>query len=195
MRPLTFADVNNVYTYLSPDIQYFHDRYLVYGIIAIILGLLIVIGLPLLLLLEPFLNSKMNFVKIKPLLDQFQRCYKDNYRCFAAHYMICRLIIITIIIANIPEEFISRYLLNTATTITALIHLVVRPYSDNILNISDGAILHLMVLVSVLPLFEYFDTFDSSFAVGIAFVLVILPLVQFVVMMIFISKPRMKEII
>ena len=195
MRSLTFADVNNVYTYLSPDTQYFHDRHLVYGIIAIILALLIVIGLPLLLLLEPFLNSKINFIRIKPLLDQFQGCYKDKYRCFAAYYMICRLIIITIIIANIPEEFISRYLLITATTITALIHLVVRPYSDNILNISDGAILQLMVLVSALPLFEYFDTLDSSFAVGIAFVLVILPLVQFVVLMIFVSKQKIIETI
>ena len=195
MRSLTFADVKNVYTYLSPDTQYFHDRHLVYGIIAIILALLIVIGLPLLLLLEPFLNSKINFIRIKPLLDQFQGCYKDKYRCFAAYYMICRLIIITIIVANIPEEFISRYLLITATTITALIHLVVRPYSDNILNISDGAILQLMVLVSALPLFEYFDTFDSSFAVGMAFVLVILPLVQFVVMLIFVSKQKIKETI
>ena len=195
MRSLTFADVNNVYTYLSPDTQYFHDRHLVYGIIAIILALLIVIGLPLLLLLEPFLNSKINFIRIKPLLDQFQGCYKDKYRCFAAYYMICRLIIITIIIANIPEEFISRYLLFTATTVIALIHLVVRPYTDNILNISDGAILQLMVLVSALPLFEYFDTFDSSFAVGMAFVLVILPLVQFVVLMIFVSKQKIIETI
>ena len=80
MRSLTFADVKNVYTYLSPDTQYFHDRHLVYGIIAIILALLIVIGLPLLLLLEPFLNSKINFIRIKPLLDQFQGCYKDKYR-------------------------------------------------------------------------------------------------------------------
>ena len=195
MRSLTFADVKYVYTYLSPDTQYFHDRHLVYGIIAIIVALLIVIGLPLLLLLEPFLNRKINFIRIKPLLDQFQGCYKDKYRCFAAYYMICRLIIITIIIANIPEEFISRYLLITATTVIALIHLVVRPYTDNILNISDGAILQLMVLVSALLLFESFDTFDSSSVVGIAFVFVILPLVQFVVLMIFISKQKIKEII
>ena len=107
MRSLRFADVDNVYTYLSPDNKYFHGRHLVYGIIAIILVVLIVIGLPLLLLLEPFLNSKVNFIRIKPLLDQFQGCYKDKYRYFAAYYMICRLIIITIIIANSSDAFIS----------------------------------------------------------------------------------------
>ena len=194
MRSLTFADVDNVYTYLSPNIQYFHGRHLAYGIIAIIFTLLIVIGLPLLLLLEPFLNGKINFVKIKPLLDQFQGCYKDKYRWFAAYYMICRLIIIAIIIADISEVFISRYLLITATTIMALIHLLVRPYADNNLNMSDGAILQLLILVTVLPLFEYFDTFDSSLAIGIAFVLVILPLVQFILMKVFTSKQTLKVI-
>ena len=194
MRSITFVDVDNVYTYLSPNIKYFHGRHLAYGIVAIIFTLLIVIGLPLLLLLEPFLNGKINFIRIKPLLDQFQGCYKDKYRWFAAYYMICRLIIITIIIADISEVFISRYLLITATTIMALIHLLVRPYADNNLNMSDGAILQLLILVTVLPLFEYFDTFDSSLIVGLAFVLVILPLVQFIVMKVFTSKQTLKVI-
>ena len=194
MRYLTFADVDNVYTYLSPDIQYFHGRHLAYGIIALLLALLIVIGLPLLLLLEPFLNSKINFVRIKPLLDQFQGCYKDKYRWFAAYYMICRLIIISIIIANLSEEFISRYLLITASTITTLIHVTVRPYADNILNVCDGVILHLMILVTALPLIKDFDTFDSSYVVGMAFVLVILPFVLFVAMKVFTSKQSLKKI-
>ena len=195
MRSLTFPDVDNVYTYLSPDIQFFHGRHLVYGITAIILALLIVIGLPLLLLTEPFLNGKINFVRIKPLLDQFQGCYKDKYRWFAAYYMICRLIIIIIITANISEAFISRYLLITASTLIALVHVTVRPYADNILNMSDGAILHLMVLVTALPLFEYFDTLDFSLIVGISFVLVILPLVQFGVMKVHTNKQIFMQII
>ena len=195
IRSLTFVNIDNVYTYLSPDIQYFHGRHLAYGIIAIVLALLIVIGLPLLLLLEPYLNGKINFFRIKPLLDQFQGCYKDKYRWFAAYYMICRLIIIIIIIiANFSEIFISRYLLITASTAIALIHVTLEPYTDNILNIFDGAILHLIVLVTALPLFEYFDTFDSSLVVGIAFVLVILPLILFVVMKVFASKHTHKEI-
>ena len=194
MRSLTFADVDNVYTYLSPDIKYFHDRHLAYGIIAIVFALLIVIGLPLLLLLEPFLNGKINFVKIKPLLDQFQGCYKDNYRWFAAFYMICRLIVISIIIANLSDTFIAQYLLITATTIMALIHLLVRPYVDNTLNMSDGAILQLMVLVTVLPLFEYFDTYDSTLVMVIIFVLVILPLIQCIVIKLITSKQTLKAI-
>ena len=89
MRPLIFHDVDKVYTYLSRDVEYFHGRHLVYSIVALLFSVVIVIGLPLLLALEPFLNSKINFVKIKPLLDQFQCCYRDKYRCFASFYMIC----------------------------------------------------------------------------------------------------------
>ncbi|XP_065896052.1 probable outer membrane protein pmp20 [Dysidea avara] len=100
LRSLTFHNLDKVYTFLSPDIEYFHGRHLPYGIIAILCTLVIVIGLSLLLLLEPFLNDKINFYRIKPLLDQFQGCYKDKYRSFAAYYMICRLVIIIIIINN-----------------------------------------------------------------------------------------------
>ena len=188
MRSLTFVDVDKVYTYVSPEIQYFHGRHLAYGIIAIVFTLLVVIGLPLLLLLEPFLNHKINFIRIKPFLDQFQGCYKDKYRYFAAYYMICRLIIIAIIIVNLSDVFILQYLLITTNIIIALIHLMVRPYADNILNIYDGAVLHIMVAVTVLPMFEYLNALDSSFLVGIAFILVTLPLAKFIVMKIFASK-------
>ena len=87
MRPLMFHDVVNTYTYVSPDVEYFHGRHLVYGIVAVLFTIVIVIGLPLLLTFEPFLNAKINFTKIKPLLDQFQCCYKDKYRlpCWLLH--------------------------------------------------------------------------------------------------------------
>ena len=93
------SNVDKIYTYLSPDIKYHHGRHLPYFIIAVLCTLAIVIGLPLLFLLEPFLNSKINFTRIKPLLDQFQGCYKDKYQSSVAYYMTCRLVIILIIIA------------------------------------------------------------------------------------------------
>ena len=90
IRSLSFYDVDKIYTYLSPDLEYLHGRHLLYFIVAVICVITVVIGLPLILLLEPFLNWKINFTRIKPLLDQFQGCFKDRYRCFASYYMICR---------------------------------------------------------------------------------------------------------
>ena len=127
MRPLKFMNVDKVYTYLSPDIEYFYSRHLVYVITAIIFMVAIVIVFPLLLILEPYLNSKINFIKIKPLLDQFQGCYKDKYRCFAGYYMICRLVIILLVIVKISDDFINQYILISSCALMQLIHVLYSP--------------------------------------------------------------------
>ena len=90
LRPLTFANVDGIYVYCSPNIGYFNGRHIAYGVIAILGSLLFVIGLPLLLLLEPLcLNRYLNLPRIKPLLDQYQACYKHKYRYFASYYLFC----------------------------------------------------------------------------------------------------------
>ena len=64
MRSLNFHDIDKVYTYLSPDIEYFHGRHFAYGLIALLCLVFIVSILPLLLILQPILNHKMNFIRI-----------------------------------------------------------------------------------------------------------------------------------
>ena len=195
MRPLIFHDVNKVYTYVSPDVKYFHGRHLVYTIVAILFTMVIVVSLPLLLALEPFLNAKINFVKVKPLLDQFQGCYKDKYRCFAAYYMICRLVIIIIVISNSSNDFIFQYLLISACVVMALIHQNLKPYSSSLLNVFDGTILHFLVLVSILPLADVLNNSNSDLVVGTTFILVILPFLIFIAMSMMLNKGRMKKLL
>ena len=176
MRPLHFADINKVYTYRSPNTEYFHGRHLPYFIIAVFFTIIIVICLPLLLLLQPFLNRYINFTRIKPILDQFQGCYKDKYRYFAAYYMICRLVIIIISNTTSPEDFIGHYLIIIICIIASFIHQTVRPYAESILNTFDSWMLHLLVLVAVLPIIEQSDSLRLTFVVGFGFALVILPI-------------------
>ena len=192
IRSLRFHGIDKIYSYLSPDIEYFHGRHLAYGIVALLCTVTIVIGLPLLLTLEPFLNHKINFIKIKPLLDQFQGCYKDRFRCFAGYYMICRLAIITIVIANSSNDFVANYMLIVICGIIALIHLMIKPYNNEILNKLDGIILHLMIFATALPLF---DDFDSPLVITIAFVLIILPLLIFLAMAFYVNKDDFKKLI
>ncbi|XP_065894245.1 uncharacterized protein [Dysidea avara] len=191
LRLLRFNNVDKVYTYLSPDIEYFHGRHLPYVIIAIVCSLIIVMGLPLLLLLEPFLNHKINFTRIKPLLDQFQGCYKDKYRSFAAYYMTCRLVIILTIIANTSNNNTTQYSLIIANSTLALIHVTLRPYGSNILNVFDGFVLQLMIVVSMVPLI---DSYDPDLLLSFMFVLVILPLIPFLIMEIYLYKKTIKKI-
>ena len=190
MRSLTFHEIDKVYTYLSPDIEYFHGRHLAYGVVALLCSISIVPGLPLLLTLQHILNHKFNFVKIKPLLDQFQGCYKDNYRCFAGYYMICRLVIITIVIANSSNELVARYVLIVACGIIALIHVTVKPYNDEVLNKFDGVVLQLIIFIAVLSLL---DDFDSPLVIMITFMLVILPSIIFIALALFLSKDDLKK--
>jgi len=191
LRSLTFDNVDKAYTYLSPDILYLHGRHLPYFIVAIICSLFIVMGLPLLLLLEPFLNHKINFSRIKPLLDQFQGCYKDKYRSFAAYYMICRLVIILIIIANPSNNDTTQYLLILANSTLALIHATIRSYGSNILNVFDGFVLHLVTVVSMVPLI---DNYDPELLLSFMLVLVILPLIPFLIMEMYLYKNEIRKI-
>ena len=196
MRPLTFHNVDKVYTYLSPDLEYFHNRHLGYAILAILSTIAIVIFPPFLLLSEPFLNSKINFVKIKPLLDQFQGCYKDKYRSFAGYYMICRLVIITLIIVNSSgDDFMIQYSLITVCVLIALVHLIIRPYADLVINVFDGVVLHIMILVAVLPFVRHYDNFGSDLVLTLAYILVLLPLIIFIAMELLIHKDNIKETI
>ena len=192
MRSLTFHGIDKVYTYLSPDIEYFHGRHLAYGIVALLCTVTIVLGLPLLLILEPFLNRKINFIKIKPLMDQFQGCYKDKYRCFAGYYMICRLLIITIVIANSSNEFVANYLLTIVCGIIDLIHVTVKPYNKEILNKFDSIILQLIVFVAALTLL---DDIDSPSVMTTVYALVVIPLLLFFGMIFFLHKDNLKKII
>ena len=170
LRPLHFDNVNGAHVYSSPSIKYFTGRHIPYAIIALLCGLFIVIGLPLLLLLEPFLKHKVNFIKIKPLLDQYQECYKDQYHWFAAYYLVCRLIVIAIVyVSNFNNGL---YYLQTACIIIVTIHVWVKPYKNEILNALDGITLLIMILVVNFNLFVFSKSLTTAFVV----ILVIFPL-------------------
>ena len=195
VRAITFTGVEQIYSYLSPDIEYFHGRHLVYVLIAIIIGIIIVIGLPLLLLLEPFLNSKINFIKIKPLLDQFQGCYKDRYRYFASYFLIFRLMILGIVAINQPNSFITLYSLQTICIIMILIHVTVKPYNNNHLNFFDSFMILILVLVISLQIVERYHGFSPDAALGMAFVLVIFPLFVFLFIVMHLQFENIKKLV
>ena len=195
MRSLTFENINEVYTYLSPDIEYFHGRHLAYVIVAIIFTITVVIGLPLLLLLEPFLNSKVNFVKFKPLLDQFQGVYKDKYRYFAAYYMICRIVIIILVIVRDSDDLTTQYVLISVCALIASIHVIVRPYVDKVHNIFDGIILQLIVIISVLPIIEFAGSYNEVLVIAAGYAFVILPLTSFLIIKLWLNKDKIQNTI
>ena len=191
IRTIRFENVDKIFTYLSPDIEYCHGSHLPYAIIAVLCTILIVIGLPLLLLLETFLNHKINFSKIHPLLCQFQGCYKVNYCYFAAYNMICRLVTIVIVNTSLSSDFLTHYMLIASCAAIASIHIYVKPYAVNYLNVFDGLVLQMMVLLAVLSVFK---DLNSKLVVAILLTLVILPLLLLIGMVLLINKNWIKRL-
>ena len=76
-------------------------------------------------------------------------------------------------------------------TMLALIQLIIKPYVSNILNIFDGFVLQIMILVSIVPLI---DSYDQNLLLSVAFILLVLPLIAFAVMELFIHKNGIKKI-
>ena len=195
MRAIRFTDIDKLYTFLSPDVEYFHGRHLIYGLVAIFTGVTIVIGLPLLLLLEPFVNHKINFIKIKPLLDQFQGCYKDNFRYFASYYMIFRLTFISVLVVNASNMSVTLYLLHLLCSVMMFIHIAVKPYSNNLLNLFDSFMLLTMMLVISLLIIDTNSGFQSNTTSALAVILIIMPLFAFLVMTTYLNMENIKKVV
>ena len=194
VRAIRFTSVDKVYSYLSPNIEYFHGRHLIYALVALLTGLVVVIGLPLLLSLEPFVNHKINFIKIKPLLDQFQGCYKDKFRYFASYYMIFRLIILIILVINATNIFITLYLLLVACSLMMFIHTAVRPYLNHLLNLFDSFVLLIMTFIITLLIIESYRGFPTNTTLVIAFALLALPAIAFSFMVAYLHLERIKKL-
>ena len=173
LQPLWFTDIDQAYTYVSPDIRFFHGRHLGYGIVAIIFIIFIVIGLPLLLLLEPRIGiGRQYLLIIKPLLDKFRECYKIKYQWFAFYFLLCRVVIMATVFVGNKNYYNMLFYLQSACMLIAMVHIWIQPYRHESLNALDGIILLALVLVVNINTFPFLHNVVTEISV----VLVTLPL-------------------
>ena len=194
LRYITFTGVDGAYIYLSPNIGYFTGRHIVYVLVAVLIELVIVVGLPLLLILSRWQTIQLKWrcvsIETKPILDQFQGCYKDNCRWFAAVYLICRQVILIIVVIDFSDYYVELYLLTIVCLITAILHHTVQPYENNFLNKSDGILLHLLLLIISLQMVAFSNGFTIAAVEGLAYVLLLLPITIIVIsLLVYILKP------
>ena len=196
LKAVKFDFNDGLYTYLSPHLRYYAHRHALYASVAIICGLLVTIGFPSLLATEPlmmkifnddmnkdawksvavrikeFMKKRTSLMRIKLLLDQLQDCYKDQYRWFAAYYLICRLVIMLITYFANNNYNNMLYYLQTACVVIVMTHIWIQPYKNDTLNVLDTAILLVVLLIVNLSAFS----FSTSTTEGIAISLLITPL-------------------
>ena len=109
----------------------------------------------------------------KLLLNHFQDGYKDKYQWFAAHYLLCRLVIMLIVYFGNNDHNNMIYYLQTACVIIAINHVSLQPYKKHVLNVLDAAILLTMLLVVNLNNFD----FSKHTAAGLIYTLLFIPLI------------------
>ena len=102
-----------------------------------------------------------------PVMDQLKECYKEEYRCFVAYYLICRQVLYG---ANNLTDYFLGFQDNDGTITTPFpkftimlivcisimtVHVSFQPYKDKGLNILDSFILLCLVglLVSALEVY------------------------------------------
>jgi len=182
LKPLAvynrIAGTRNWHFYWSPSITFAKGWRVLYIIVAVFCEAIISVGLPFLLLFKDTFFSKINLNRLKPILDQLQGCYKDEYRWFAAFYLICRQVIYltdlafdfwssSVYYSNVEKH--STFLIITIIIMT--IHIWCQPYRIKSLNTFDGAIL-------MTSMFAMFASHSNNFLLRIS--LWFLPLVIFI---------------
>ena len=158
LAPIAYPGINNHHYVVSiePKVKYFDKkRHLPYGLIALLIQVVFVIPFLVLLLFSPWLMKirRLNLTRIKPILDEYQACYKTKYRSFVGFYLTCRQLIYLIdFLTNIfnVSSYMGIYILQILSILILTIHCLIQPYNSLHLNILDGLIILDLVLLSIL---------------------------------------------
>ena len=176
-------------------LTYMKGEHLHYAIPAIICFMMIILPPPLILLSEPVLVKLSGLIpmrrnaftyclhrirmKLKPFLDSFQGCFKDNCRCFAGFFFLYRIVIYLPVLYT---ESIGRCYTH-ATIVLALIvliHSILQPFHKKWHNNIDIFLLSNILLVNTLTTINYYsslwDSANQTVLIG-QLILIALPLV------------------
>lgn len=197
--------------WLNGEFLYFSKEHLPYALPAIFCLLTIGLLPPILLLVYPLLNKvlailgledqrvvkyisqKLPVSSLKPLLDSFQGCFKDNLRFFAGLYFLYRWTVLLVYIS--ANDFGIYY-----TTIGGMLlfiltlHTICQPYIKRAHNITDTLLLSNLVLIISLSSYNYHKSRSRKIHYGatvpvaiVQLVLIYLPLVVLGVYLLFVS--------
>ena len=159
--------------WLNGNLIYFGRGHLVYAIPA--LFFLFTLGvLPLIVLLAypqlnrilvfcnveesriiTFISSKLPISSIKPLIDTFQGCFKDNLRFFAGLYFLYRFVLLLFDVFLLL--FSQFYTAAEALFVTiALLHTIFQPYAQKWHNVIDALLFADLALINIITFSNYY---------------------------------------
>ena len=182
--------------FFDGEIGYGSMEHFYYIAPAIICLMVIILPPPIILLSEPLLvrvsgvlNIRRNAItytlhrlrmKLKPFLDSFQGCFKDNCRCFAGLFFLYRILIL---LPMTYSESIDMYYINANIFLflVLLVHSMIHPFENKWHNYLDLFLLTNLVLFNMLTISNYFISVwktDQEMYIGIP-----IPVIQLILML------------
>ncbi len=154
--------------YYNGEIEWLSLRHLKYAIPAITFSLILLVIPPIILLIYPMhfkilallhldqikwiskLFSPLD--KLKPFLDSFQSCFKDEYRCFSGLYLIYRLAIqLNMGLIYVHQSYL---ILQFELVVAFLLHSICQPYKEKLHNVIDSFLFGNLILINGITLYN-----------------------------------------
>ena len=187
----------------NAEIEYFRYKHLKYALPALFCLLTIGIFPPALLLSYPLLNRvtaffgcddirlmgffsrKLSISYLKPLLDSFQSCFKDNMRFFAGLYFLYRMVILFIYAITVSyNDYYTA--VSGALLVMLVLHTICQPYVNRVHNIIDALLFANLILISEFSFYSYHSVhylrgvehLKMTFVAVLQLILIYLPLIM-----------------
>lgn len=180
---IQFKDISGVYSKVDPTVRYFDPaEHLPYALVALFIELFFVLPFLFLILLAPWLAKVhwINLTRIKPIIDEYQGCYRDKCRWFAGYYLLWRQLVFIFSLINLGE-FGGIFLLQQVSIVVLAIHAIFMPYKKTWLNVLD------IILLSDLAIYSLFNGSTANVVLGntqsfreaIIHILILIPMLYF----------------
>ena len=160
------------------DLSYMSIDHLKYVIPAIVCLIVIILPPPIILLSEPLLvrvsgvlNIRRNAVtytlhrlrmKLKPFLDSFQGCFKDNCRYFAGLFFLYRILLVLIPSMLTGGDIVADVTKGVLLFLILLLHSICRPFDDKVYNNLDSFLLIDLLMINLFTVTRYSTLNDSD---------------------------------
>ena len=164
---------SRVRVWFNGELTHLGKNHWIYAAPAILCLLTVGLFPPVLLLVYPLMNKSLALLGLeekkpfqilllsiswlKPLLDSFQGCFKDNLRFFAGLYFLYRW---TFLLFHWGTGNFSAYYTGTGGILVFMLtlHTVCQPYIKRVHNIIDTMLFANLVLINSLSFFNYHKT-------------------------------------
>ncbi len=201
INPVRYSEEDSrTHVSVDPQLLYLDHReygYIFLWLVGMLFIILFVLPLTFFMLFSPLLMRRFNLIKVKPFLDQFHACYKEEYRWMAGFYFLCRLVYFAIIIDPTSTEVSSYPYIRCASVVVVIIHCLIQPYKSRLLNILDTIILSDIASLSLIhnvPDISFFglsmEKIRDPLRVIVTYLLLYLPLTCVLVLLIIHSFKR-----